>query len=1427
MSDSELGERKLSKGFQTFIGGAFIRLRIVTRHFFRDLTLKMRWTLIVLSSIVVLASVALFILAQISSSSNKIQVSKNEIAKNVSTKLHSVVLTLSNLRDTLGTDSVFVNQIENSAPPNTLFETIYHLDSLLSNKFSDVLPYRSDDQYSVMRGRGVAYYDPDRHLTAWNSTATGTANFDSVFSFAPSLEKHSKSILIENEQMFSWLTSIRKIISKNGALLGYITAKSIIRERFSAPGTTEQPLTIFDDIIAESGRDVRFFTSPAPTDSAFSKGSYTLLLDPTDSSTIAGYLLIGDPVAPKDTHLLRIVTLVRDIVFVILVLVFFWIVCWAFALFGSKSVKLRQKFYSIGSIFLILCIERLLLLATSSLTNIIPLSLQDSQDFALPFGFGILSNPLQLFTTILFLTGFLTLVWVIYVPEKPDWKPSSKVVGDGDDKVRSSTTHWLMKIGFIVFLMLLLPLANFLFASMVSLLVTNGSYHYLENRFGFSRGSFVLMEATFLLLGLSYFFAALMITLATLRAMIRMTVSELSPSRSYIAHYIFFVVLSTLTGWFLSPPVMGIYPEIYWLIICCLLCLVTIVIFMRDLAMIRAGQKASSLFYRIPRSGLAILFLLSAAGFLLSPLISINEYANNVEIVKENLKENSQANDLNYSSFLDQTLPLLSGKGTPIALTSAAGSPDFKNFAFNIWLKYFSETTNRNVVIEVQDIHHRVLSHFSQNATLEDEGRLTRVRDSLFKALLNPIKNDQSQDQQTYLLGTEPCFTSSCTPASIGICLIASKPLLSRAHDSSDSSKLLLSISMWNDPFHQTAMHSLYEIVHPSIPSGEKLSWQNQEVMYAQYINGTLLNSSSSVIEVPPHISSDITKGLLRNEFVSHEELIDGKRSFVIYHAIGDSSNAEGRLIAATLAIPGAKAFTELSLSLNTVSLFVGFFVIFFALILRSLFSKGKSGTLKFRDRIFLIVLTIALIPLVIVTNITRSLLIEREQRVEREHLQRDADIISERLQRSLLKSDSSRTGLDALLGDLSHTIGRDISLYTERGILRATNRPELYESSVLANQLSSQTVREMMIRQKSFTIEPLASASGSFDIGYKAMRRSGSDGLLGIVGVTSFRGMQIIEADIAQTIELMYGAFAALGIILLLIGAWISVRVAAPIQQLIAATERVTEGRLETIVDIKRKDEVGELAQAFNRMTAELERSKENVAQSEREGAWKEMARQVAHEIKNPLTPMKLSVQHIEHAYESGDTNFGSVFKRVIRTLSEQIDVLTRIATEFSRFGEMPRRKYGFVSLTKIVESAVALYDAERVRIRFVIDIPKKLPFIYADDEAFRRALVNLIRNALQATEGWGVILISAREKNGLIHLKLSDTGGGMSEETLKKAFDPNFSTKTSGMGLGLAIVKKIITDMSGTISVESTLGKGTTFHIDLPAREDRENNV
>ena len=1422
MSDIDQGEKKTQRNIFAQRRVALTRLNMGVRRFYKELASGIRWTLTTLLSVLIIISLILFISKGIYSGSTPKEVSKKIIIQQASERIHQIVDAISNLRDTVCTDSVFAEQLKIDASQSALFETIHILDSLKGNKFSVILPLLASEKYSFIQGRGVAYYDDMKRLTAWNSSSSGTANFDSLFSYAGLLEKHSKALFVGTEQIFTWVVAIRKVISKDGVLLGYVTAKAMIGERYPLGGSDQHPLTIFDDIIAKSGREIRFSFSSSQIDTPVSISLYPLFFDDNDSSSILGYLNIADAPVFQQTGLLKIIQGVRDIAFVLFILILFWLASWHVAQIGAKSEILSSKLFLSGSVFVILGIGRILLLITDSLGVIVPQGLQDPQDFALPYVSGLLSNPLQLFTTILFITTFFILTWVIFIPQRAYWKTSLI----GHESATFSTTQWLLRILTILCILLLLPLVNLLFAFVISSLVENGSYHYLGNRFGFTRGSFILMEASFLLVGVSYFFCSMLILLQTLRSMIQITASELSPSRSYLTHYILFTIIATVTVWMLSPNSISIYPDIYWGAICFMLCVITTIIFSRDVAALRSEQPGPSYFYRMPRSGLALLFLLTGAGFLLSPLIATQEYANDIEIVKHNLSQNSQVNDLNYSSFLDQTFLSFTSEETLPVLFPMGASSDIKNLAFNIWLKQLPEAVNQNVVvvIEVKDLYGKTLSRFIQNATIDDEARLATTRDSLFAAV--QIQYNHNSSEKTYLLGSVPCFTISCTPAYIGAGLVTF--LTSKGHhsfypvDSSIRPKFLISISLWNDPFPQTAVHSLYDIVRSPGTTTEKPSWQYHGFFYGEYQNGSLQNFSTTEVELPSHISPTVDTLLKRKEFVVSEGQIDGKRSYTIYHRIGDERTSGNRLMAAMIFIPGVNSLIELTLSLNTVSLFIGFFVIFFALLVRSLFSKGKRGTLKFRDRIFLIVLTIALVPLIIVTNITRSLLIEREQRIEREHLQHDASIVAERLQRTFSHPDSaSNIHLNALLSDLSHTIGRDISFYNERGILFATNRPELYESSLLPNEISSETIRQIFKHQKSFVVEPLASGPGSFDIGYKTIMRSDNGSLKGIVGVTSFRGMQTIEADIARTIELMYGAFSALGIILLLIGAWISVRVAAPIQQLIAATERVTQGRLETIVTIKRKDEVGELAQAFNRMTGELERTRENVAQSEREGAWKEMARQVAHEIKNPLTPMKLSVQHVEHAYESGDTNFGSVFRRVIRTLSEQIDVLTRIATEFSRFGEMPRRKYGFVSLKKIAESAMALYDAERGRVRFVVDIPSDLPPIYADDEEFRRALVNLIRNSLQATEGWGVILIRAREKSGLIHLDFTDTGGGMTSETLKKAFDPNFSTKTSGMGLGLAIVKKIVTDMSGTITVESMLGKGTTFHIELPARE------
>lgn len=476
--------------------------------------------------------------------------------------------------------------------------------------------------------------------------------------------------------------------------------------------------------------------------------------------------------------------------------------------------------------------------------------------------------------------------------------------------------------------------------------------------------------------------------------------------------------------------------------------------------------------------------------------------------------------------------------------------------------------------------------------------------------------------------------------------------------------------------------------------------------------------------------------------------------------------------------------------------------------------------TLRFRERIFLIIFSIALVPLIFVSNITRTILQSRESENQRRELVTEADKVAN-VVRPLLADKNDIKRVPVLLQDLSRTLDHRIDVFDGNGLLLASSAPELYEAFVLPRLLPINVVHAALTTEQTSNYQEYSNERERTSTSYQSVYDQSFTTLLGIVAITRVDVLALSENEIAATTSLIYGTFSLVALLLLIIGSYVSYRVASPLQEMITATEKVAKGEFGTQVTFDRKDEIGDLASAFNKMTKELDSSRHKVAQSEREGAWKEMARQVAHEIKNPLTPMKLSVQHVQHAHEVKDTNFSAVFSRVMKTLSEQIDVLTRIASEFSRFGEMPRRRYAFINLKKVVESALALFDSERAHIRFVTDISEKASLIYADEEEFRRTLVNLLRNAVQSMDGWGVIVISSSESNGIIHLSIKDTGSGMSEETLHKAFDPNFSTKTSGMGLGLAIVKRTITDMSGTIRVESEIGKGTTFHIDLPARE------
>jgi nitrogen fixation/metabolism regulation signal transduction histidine kinase len=240
--------------------------------------------------------------------------------------------------------------------------------------------------------------------------------------------------------------------------------------------------------------------------------------------------------------------------------------------------------------------------------------------------------------------------------------------------------------------------------------------------------------------------------------------------------------------------------------------------------------------------------------------------------------------------------------------------------------------------------------------------------------------------------------------------------------------------------------------------------------------------------------------------------------------------------------------------------------------------------------------------------------------------------------------------------------------------------------------------------------------------------------------------------------------------------------------------------------------------------MIDELSRSAELLAKSERESAWREMAKQVAHEIKNPLTPMKLSVQHLQKAWDEKTDNWDERLLRFTQTIIEHIDTLSAIASEFSDFAKMPQKKEEKLDLSVAIRKSLDLFsDIENISFSYK-SFPEPPYYVYADKNQLIRVFNNLIQNAVQAIghDKDGSIQINLEREGSEYRINIADNGPGIPEDMVDKIFSPSFTTKSSGMGLGLALVKSIILEAGGSIHFESSADTGTVFTISIPVYQD-----
>jgi len=331
---------------------------------------------------------------------------------------------------------------------------------------------------------------------------------------------------------------------------------------------------------------------------------------------------------------------------------------------------------------------------------------------------------------------------------------------------------------------------------------------------------------------------------------------------------------------------------------------------------------------------------------------------------------------------------------------------------------------------------------------------------------------------------------------------------------------------------------------------------------------------------------------------------------------------------------------------------------------------------------------------------------------------------------------------------------------------------------------------------------------------------------LLGVLLVADARRPYV---EIRQQIRTAALLGSAVGVVLaILLSGWAAARVTHPVEQLAQAARQVAAGDWHTQVSVTSADELGELADSFNRMTNELLKQKEQLVRSERVAAWRELARRLAHELKNPLFPLQLTVENLLRARQQSPEQFEEIFRESASTLLAEIANLKAIVSRFSEFSRMPQPQFQRVQLNDVVESVSRLFQAQlrtpdRAPIECRLELAAGMPPIAADPELLHRALSNLVLNAMDAMAQGGTLTLRTRREGEWAILEVADTGTGLTPEECERLFTPYYTNKAHGTGLGLAIVQSIISDHGGRIGVRSDTGRGTTFVIELPGNADK----
>lgn len=584
-----------------------------------------------------------------------------------------------------------------------------------------------------------------------------------------------------------------------------------------------------------------------------------------------------------------------------------------------------------------------------------------------------------------------------------------------------------------------------------------------------------------------------------------------------------------------------------------------------------------------------------------------------------------------------------------------------------------------------------------------------------------------------------------------------------------------------------------------------------------EYVNGkaSRQNIVGTPLELPGYLRlpAELIQSIQKDSTLKRVEGLANQKVRELFIA-----NADNQIIRAATAQPTFENHLFSMLRYFFSILVIGLLILFSLFWNRDLNLLGQNR--RFRDRLIDRFIFASLLCLMALIGTTYYAVKIQNQKNVQDQLLNKLGNLTEAI---TLKEGNSKEASDIPLSDMTSTLDADASLYKNDMILLSTTS-QIYNQHLLPKLLPWDVHESIFNRGNQQVTRKVTLGDQELLIGYQPWLNERAE-IVGIVSIPTFLEAPKFNKQLLSTTSYLLGFYVVIFGFFILGAALISTQLTEPLEALNEGLKKISGGDLETTLPVKSMDEIGSLTNAYNVMVYRLKELQKDLAIAEREAAWKEMAQQVAHEIKNPLTPMKLNLQHLERQLNASKSDMNKLkpnIEKIAANMIGQIESLNKIASDFSKFAQPSEQEFSPVEINALLRSIQELYSADdQIQIRAELEHSEL--WVQGVQEELRRVLVNLVKNAHEAMPDGGLIILYSQTdpKNETVLISIEDTGEGIPEDSRDQIFVPNFSTKSSGTGLGLAITKKIVEEHSGEIHFSSTEGQGTRFTITLPIHE------